>query len=326
MTAGIFTISLDFELHWGVRDKHSVESYRAHLLGVRKVVPTLLALFRDYEVHATWATVGMLFFETKVQLLAGLPEVLPAYTDKNLSPYGALDEVGENEEADPYHFAPSLIRRILDTPYQELGTHTFSHYYCLESGQDEASFRADLSCACDAARPYGVTLESIVFPRNQVNLRYLTACRDLGIVAYRGNEASCIYAPQSGVEMNQHHKRGLRLLDTYLPVTGRHCISPAMASVDAGVRNVPSTRFLRPDSPRLRPLDGLKLRRITDEMTFAARTGAVYHLWWHPHNFGADIGANGAFLRRILDHYARLRREYGMQSLNMRELAHAGAP
>jgi hypothetical protein len=35
---GALVISLDFELHWGVRDKRSVASYRENLLGARRAV------------------------------------------------------------------------------------------------------------------------------------------------------------------------------------------------------------------------------------------------------------------------------------------------
>ncbi len=56
---GTFVISLDFELHWGVRDHRTVADYRENLLGVRRVVPALLSLFSEFGIHATWATVGL---------------------------------------------------------------------------------------------------------------------------------------------------------------------------------------------------------------------------------------------------------------------------
>ena len=47
-------ISLDFELFWGVRDVATLENYGRNLLGARSVVPALLKLFHQYQVHATW--------------------------------------------------------------------------------------------------------------------------------------------------------------------------------------------------------------------------------------------------------------------------------
>ena len=58
-------VSLDFELYWGVRDKTSLEAYKANLLGARHIIPRLLELFAHYGVRATWATVGFLFFDEK---------------------------------------------------------------------------------------------------------------------------------------------------------------------------------------------------------------------------------------------------------------------
>ena len=65
MNKGIFTISLDFELFWGVRDHRTLEDYGENVRNVHKIVPGLLALFDKYDIHCTWATVGFLFFADK---------------------------------------------------------------------------------------------------------------------------------------------------------------------------------------------------------------------------------------------------------------------
>ena len=106
---GQFVISLDFELHWGVRDHTAVDQYRENLLGVREVVPALLARFRQREVHATWATVGILFAKTRAEALQHAPSDRPAYTNARLNPYTGLEAAGPDEAADPFHFAGSLV-------------------------------------------------------------------------------------------------------------------------------------------------------------------------------------------------------------------------
>ena len=58
---GIFTASLDFELYWGIRDVTSIQDYEENLKGVPKAIEIMLELFEEYEVHATWATLGFLF-------------------------------------------------------------------------------------------------------------------------------------------------------------------------------------------------------------------------------------------------------------------------
>src|SRR5262249_17030386 len=135
-----------FELYWGVRDVVPLAGYRDNLLGVRQAVPALLRLFDEFQIHVTWATVGFLFFDNKRELEQALPppELRPRYVNAALSPYEHLARIGADETEDPYHFGARLIEEIRGFPHQEIGTHTFSHYYCLEPGQDVAAFAADL--------------------------------------------------------------------------------------------------------------------------------------------------------------------------------------
>ncbi|HNJ51779.1 MAG TPA: hypothetical protein PK827_14255, partial [Accumulibacter sp.] len=76
---GVFTISLDFELYWGIRDKRSIEQYKNNLLGVREAIPKMLQVFVTNNIHATWATVGFLFFRSRDDLANNFPRLLPAY-------------------------------------------------------------------------------------------------------------------------------------------------------------------------------------------------------------------------------------------------------
>ena len=141
---GVLTVSLDFELYWGIRDKVALERCRQQLLRTRELIPALLTLFEEYAIHATWATVGFLFFQSREELLAGLPAQQPAYADSRLSPYPSIEQLGPDEERDPFHYGASLIETIAQTPHQEIASHTFGHYYCLERGQSLEAFRADL--------------------------------------------------------------------------------------------------------------------------------------------------------------------------------------
>lgn len=316
---GTFVISLDFELNWGVRDQQALAQYGPNLLGVRQAVPAMLNLFEEFGLHATWATVGLLFFDDKTDLLAHLPVVRPQYTDPHLSPYGALDAVGPTEAADPYHYGRSLLERIRRVPGQEVGTHTFCHYYCLERGQTPESFRHDLQAAVRIGQERGLPVHSLVFPRNQYNAAYLEICQELGITSYRGNEQSWIYKERSG-DQQSLYQRGARLLDAYVNLSGHHGHSLAQATRQEPI-NIPASRFLRPWSGRLRALEGLRLRRILTGLEHAARHGHLYHLWWHPHNFGANLSQNMAVLRRIAEHYRHLQQRCGMQSLTMSEMA-----
>ncbi len=316
MQYGALVISLDFELLWGVRDKRTIADYGANILGVRRVVPALLDLFAERNIACTWATVGLLFFGTNKEMLAALPARKPCYANAKISSYHYLAEVGADEERDPYHYGLSLIRRILAYPAQEIGTHTFSHFYCLEEGGDTAAFRADLVAARAAADGLGVELASIVFPRNQVGPTHLAVCREFGLRAFRGNERVWFHRARSDSEQTLL-MRGCRLADSYAPIGGPHDHEPALVD---GMVDVPASRFLRPAGESA-VMERLRLRRITSAMETAARRRRLFHLWWHPHNFGVDTQRNLAFLRDILDHFRTLQDRYGMRSMTMAAVA-----
>jgi len=316
---GTFIISLDFELHWGVRDVRTVEQYRENLIGVRRAVPALLETFAEYSVHATWATVGFLFFSRRSDLLRSLPIERPQYRDARLSPYADVETIGVDEDQDPFHFARSLLEQIRSAPFQEIGTHTFSHYYCLEATQRVAAFRADLDAAMTAAEEFGVALKSIVFPRNQYDDCHLRICAEVGLKAFRGNPQSFLYRPQIGANETLWLRAG-RLLDSYFNVSSHNCYTMPSGRGEVPV-NLAASRFLRPYNARQRTVQPLQERRVKDDLSYAAKRGLVYHLWWHPHNFGANLDSNLGMLRRILDHYQLLRERHGMQSRNMGECA-----
>ena len=319
MEKGNFVISLDFEIYWGVRDVQKLDQYRNHLLGVRTVIPGLLHLFNKYCIHATFATVGFLFFNDKEELLEGLPERKPKYADSHLSPYeGHFEEVGKDETSDLFHFAPSLIKMIQQSG-QEIGCQTFSHYYCLESGQTIEDFRDDLRAAKRIAEKRGIVLQSFVFPRNQYNEAYLNVCKEEGIISYRGNETSWLYKAKD-LDSETFFRRGIRLMDAYFNLSGHHCYEVAHIK-DHEPCNIPASRFLRPYSRRLSFLESLRLKRITNCMTHAAKHGLTYHLWWHPHNFGINLTENLAFLEKILQHYQKLAEKYSFNSVGMTVLA-----
>lgn len=318
---GHFLVSLDFELHWGLRDHTPVDVYRRHLLGVRTAIPRLLERFAEREIRATWAIVGMLMARDKDELQEVAPAVRPHYADLQLDPYRALDEIGRSEEDDPYHYAPSLVAAIAATPGQEIATHTFSHYYALEAGESVDAFVADLGAAREIHRRRGLPPpRSIVFPRNQYSDAHLRVLPGCGITAFRGHAGGRFHRPRPGAGETLP-RRAARLADAYLPlVRDAHAArrAPSLDLVD-----LPASRFLRPWSKQTAPLEPLRLARITRAMTSAARAGSDFHLWWHPHNFGADLTENLGVLSRILDHFHELSGRYGMTSAHMADRAAA---
>ena len=313
MSKGIFTISLDFELFWGVRDHRTLENYGENIRNVHHVVPRLLELFSKYNVHCTWATVGFLFFNEKKEMMSYLPVQRPTYEKKDYDPYPYLEQ---NELEKIYHFAPALIEQIRRIPGQEIGTHTFSHFYTLEKNTTIGQFQSDLRAAIAIAKEKGIEIKSIVFPRNQYSDEHIKACLEEGIKIYRGNALSGVYKPTSR-ENEKLFRKGTRFADAYINITGHHCHAiPAVSEII----NLPASRFLRPYDPKFKMFDKLKLRRIKQGIKFAAKHGLIYQLWWHPHNFGKYMNENFKFLEQVLEYYHQLNREGKIESQNMLEI------
>ena len=307
-------ISLDFELFWGVADSRTVAGYRNNVEGEWDAVPRMLALFRQYGIPATWATVGMLMCRNHAQWCEIRPSVLPGYFRQQCSTY-SLNTIAR--EYPKLFFARPLVEQILATPGQELATHTYSHFYCGEEGATPEQFIADLACAQTVASDMGVQYRSLVFPRNQVRKEFVAALAKVGIQVYRGNPDHWLYRDghftPSGIA-----GRAVRLTDAWLPLAGAHV---AHAEAVNDLVNVPASLFLRPWSRWLAALEPLRLARLKQAMTTAARSGGICHLWWHPHNFGVNMEQNLAVLESLLQHYLRLQDRYGMRSLTMAAVA-----
>lgn len=308
---GKFIISLDFELHWGGAEKWDLQKKKSYFLNTVNYIPELLGLFQENNIRCTWATVGFLFSKEKKQLIDFSPKLKPGYYKTELSYYNLIPEIGNNEEEDPYHYASSLIHSILNTPGQELATHTFAHYYCNELGQTVEQFDADIKAAQDIAKEnYGVELKSLVFPRNQFNANYLKVAKQNGIRIVRSNPNVWFW-----------HKRFEKILPYFRAFDYLFPISSSLSfdkiSKKEGVVCLPASRFFRPFSSREKFIQKLKLRRIKREMTYAAKHNRNYHLWWHPHNFGNDIKTNNDQLVEILNHFNVLREKYNFTSSNM---------
>lgn len=320
---GKFIISLDFELHWGRFDRIALDAAgRKYFSTTRELIPQVLEKFKDKNIRATWATVGFLFAKNLQQQKDYFPEKRPRYANAKFNSYGLFErnEVGENENSDPFHFAPTLIEKILATPGQELASHTFSHYYCLEPGQDAEAFRQDMFAGQAIAKDnFGVSLTSVVFPRNQFTADYLSVLKTVGITAARSNPDIWFWNASSR-EKETKFTKAFRLVDHYLPLDGETSFLPAVKNELVAL--VPASRFFRPFHPKIDGIGGqwLKVRRIKDEMTNAAKTGRCYHLWWHPHNLATDPQKNLAALDEILTHFQHLRNRWGMESAAMKDV------
>lgn len=310
MENGTLVISLDFELLWGVFDKVDWRNRKEYFQNTRKLIPKMLRLFVEYEVSCTWATVGMLFNENWDEWNQNIPNILPDYVDKDLDAY-KYGKLIQNKETEELCFAPDLINLIKDRPGQEIGTHTYSHYYCLEPGQNVDSFNLDLQKSKQLAQKFGIELKSLVFPRNQYNPSYLEVCKKIGLETVRTNPDVWYW---QNTQKDSIQQKVFRTGDAYIGLNNKSYTD--ISEIVPGIYGQKASRLLRPNSGK-KLLDRARIKRIQSEMSSAAKNKEVYHLWWHPHNFGGNPTRNLMELQTLLQHFRTCQNKFGFESKSM---------
>ena len=312
--ASSFIISLDFEMFWGVWDSAG-DTYISNVKGVRRAIPGMLDLFSKYEISATWATVGMLMcrdYEHWRQIVDGS---FKAGHYKKISTSRTLSEfIQQNSEL---FFGPDLVRMILNQGDQEVGSHTFGHFDCSDASTCVNSFQSDLELFELISQDFNFKASSFVFPRNSISKVYCDTLKNHGFGCFRSNPSHFLYSNGHTPKFGSAG-RLLRFLDSYVPMSGR--LRGVAQCKPEGIRSIPATLFLRPCFNTFTVSDRLKLKRIKDLMTWKAKVGEDFHLWWHPHNFGRHLDTNLYFLDCVLKHYRYLKDSFGMVSRPMRQI------
>ncbi len=318
---GILVFSLDFEIFWGVADLSDTTAFEQAMPKIRQVVPRLLKLFEKYGIHATWATVGALMAKDKKELLKYLPKNSSTQASSVLNKLGLLSDNIEQKVPNCILFAPDLVEMISNTPVQELGTHTYTHYYCNNPSATPEELKDELRASAEIAVSKGLRPVSLVFPRNQVTEEYVEAAGSCGISVFRGTEKRVWY--------DQFKDRAFKLfrlfekLNAYIPVVGSMSYPKSEIEFRNGCCNIKNSRFFKPFSKRWRILEPLKRLRLRQELRYAAKHGQVYHVYMHPHNFAFDTERNFRDLENFFNEFERMRNKYGAVSLTMAEMAEA---
>ena len=316
MQTGVLTISLDFELLWGIFDKIGTRYNSEYFANTRKAIPRMLELFAQNQIQVTWATVGMLFAENEEEWKYYSPDFLPSYREKKYSAYEWARQHGIRPEV---HFAPELIREIIQTPHQELGSHSYAHYYTLMRGQSPEQFRQDLQASQKIAmEKFGAKLKSLVFPRNHINELYLGICLEEGFEYVRGNPKNWFWQE---TQHEDQSKKWFRSADCFFPMGKRTSYSfEEINFLSKEPVILPASRILRPYTNGNSLFNKVRLSRVLGEMEKAAKLREIYHLWWHPHNFGNNPEACLIELKKILNLFKKLQEHHGMESLSMGNL------
>jgi peptidoglycan/xylan/chitin deacetylase (PgdA/CDA1 family) len=307
---GAFTISLDFELIWGTLDLFGPERFRrACEIEREKVIDSLLDLFVEFEVPATWCILGHLFLD---KCNGQHPEIIR--TEHEWVKGDWFDHEPCEAENDKSIFSGrSLVEKIKNCPVrQEIGSHSFSHVIFSDNGCSRAAAESELAESVRLAKEMQIEMRSFAFPRNEIG--HLDVLKEFGFLCYRGIEPNWY----ENRRVPEALRRAMRLVDvlraaeppTVLPQTTK-----------SGIWNIPGSSIYFP-MHGFRKYIPLKLRtlRAFKGLDSAVKNRRIFHLWFHPTNLADETETMIKGLREILQYAANLRGKDKLQFLSMQDL------
>lgn len=200
---GIVIISADFELAWAWRySKRKVDPIKM-AKQEREHFPLILNKLNELEIPITWATVGHLFLDScEKKNGAAHPEIpRPEFFENEFWKYDRgdwydIDPCG-NYRTHPEFYAPDLIEMILNSNIKhEIGCHSFSHIDYSEERSSKELIEADLYACEQAAKRFGVKMESFVFPGNFHGHFDVLEKYGYKIIRYKSNDMKEIGYPE----------------------------------------------------------------------------------------------------------------------------------
>ncbi|NEU56488.1 polysaccharide deacetylase family protein [Halorussus sp. MSC15.2] len=283
---GSVVLSLDAELAWGFHDRERMPADR--VATARESWLRLLELFDDYDVPATWAVVGHLLLDS---------------CDGDHADHPVADDWFERdpgtwEGRDEQWYGSKLVDAIENADADhEVGCHTFSHVEMRSVSREVAS--AEMRECVERSEERGLSVDSVVFPRNYVGHRDVLAA--YGVKCYRGTQP------------RRWYDRGVLGSAAKLLGWPSKAVSPTLVTPEEdeyGLVNVPASLYLFCFEGRARaaaervgddPIVSMAKRGIDR----ASTEDGVFHMWLHPNNLTEERDFER--MEAILEHLAAVR-------------------
>ncbi|MFL6721076.1 MAG: hypothetical protein ACJ8FT_04625 [Sphingomonas sp.] len=294
-----FIISLDCEGKWGMADH--LQPYHHELLtdaALARAYEQLVALFGRYQVPATFAFV-MAFVLTREERDRFEFELLGDEPDPWLQPYR---EALASGRAEGWH-QPEALQIVRAAGGHEIACHSFCHRPLGDRSISAAGANAELDAAMAAARLKGLSLDTFVYPRNEVG--HLGELRAHGFIGYRER----LRRPPGSLG------RALSLAEEVNVWAPPQKAAPATDGMVA----IPSGRFLNwRFGLRSWVPASTTVARWRHQLRSAADNGGVVHLWLHPHNLITGPGTE-SLLEAVVKEVAAMREAGRVRVLTQRD-------
>lgn len=308
---GYFIFSLDTELGTGFFD---MDEERKKLFSPdgsqeREKVRQLLGLLDEYQIVATWAVVGHIFYERCEEC-----EICPILEWKGK--YKSFEEAYKTSH--PLWYGADVIDMLLGQRLKhEIAFHGYSHEVFDERQMSKEKAEVEIKEFIRVARRRGIEARSIVFPRDKVG--HLDLFEKYGFVSYRSEESLPLIIRNKYIV-----GKVLKTADHILGLTTPPIYEPAEFK-SGNLVNLRATQhifgFNRGVDLFLDAchLSLLRIRRIVKAIKKAAAQKKVVHVWAHPWEFRNEQDFDK--LRYIFEHVAREVEAGNMKSVSMNEMA-----
>ena len=228
MNNGLFFLSLDFEGMWGAiggLDNVAIDAFKKRVGQNDIIIPKLLTLFEKYGIHATWAVVGCMLCNSKEEVSEMLTNDI-YYPKWNLSIKEFIRRINNNS----LYFFPDLIKKVAKSANQEIGSHTFSHYYANEIGANDMLFEQELRLSSQKhCEVLGQTPQTLIMPRNQVEGVNIQLLNKYGIKVVRGRADYNNWG--YGI-----FRKMINFTDSYIPIINRTYNKPETDSIPVNLK------------------------------------------------------------------------------------------
>jgi len=271
-----FSFSFDFEIGWGDvtnplwRAREAAGDYRR----LRLVLPRMLTIMDDLELHATWAAVGAMFDEPHERDFSHLPDTAQKHVAALL-----------NDGQDQSHDGRDLFDLVCSTRVEHaIASHTYAHIPFTFTGMSSKAVEGDMARFHAALARQGLTTDRFVFPENR------EAFYDT--VWATGIRKARVKAPVL-------HDNRLRYLVSAL--TSAPPLSQDQTDPSGLVRQTGSMLFADHNKRWRTPF---VTRRANRGLKRAIAEQGRLHVWAHPFNFAQSSALlNGfeRFMRKVAD-------------------------
>ncbi len=280
-----FVISLDTELAWGRINDPELPFYLDQCLQASDIIKELLELFDGFEIPATWALVGRMFDEKGLEY--ALSEFYPDIDLKELT----ADNVMHNNSNSAIRFndVVDLIKRT--TAEHEIASHSYNHVLFDTLERDDAKLAIqDIEMQKEAFKNVNVKPETIVFPQDKIGC--LDAFNQAGYKYFRGKlkEQKMDNGVVNKVNRQLAHVFPLR----------PECVLPQQHS--SGLYELKTSLLYRIPSRGIKRYTSMQVltNRAIIGIYHAVESGMIFHLYFHPFNFGYRRKEHMRGLKRIL--------------------------